>query len=207
MSFFLFVEVFTEFIYSSPKFIELPFNQGFYSVSGCLSPFHLVILLQFCPVLFLFFHLRHVFSFGLTPCAISMLGRSAMSPNLGSVALCRRCPVGLSGVVSLVTWASAPLCGLCVSSCSCALIAFGTLVGEVDPQADWLWVLAITSRQSVCGGWPSHSGRQFSMALVPGESSLWVCCVDLVSCCSVVIWSWPLGVLAVAVCAQLGPVL
>ena len=61
---------------------------------------------------------------------------SAMSHSLGRVALCSRCPVGLQ--VCLMCRLYVPSC------CSWALIAVGTSVSGIDPQADWLLGLSMT---------------------------------------------------------------
>ena len=69
---------------------------------GRLSPFYLVLSLEFCSVL------SFVSSFCLSPCVcFCVLGRSAMSPGLDRLALCSRHPRGPSGTDSLVSEPSA----------------------------------------------------------------------------------------------------
>lgn len=53
--------------------------------------------------------------------------------------------------------------GLYVPSfCRWALIAAGTLMGRVDPQADWLLGLSVAIvDQLLCWGWPHGVGRSF----------------------------------------------
>ena len=92
-----------------------------------------------------------------------VLGRAAMSPGLGRVALYSRCPIGSGVTAFLVIWAECSRCspcGLCVlSCCSWALIAVGTSVGGIDAQADQLWVPATTTEELVlCRGWPYRAG-------------------------------------------------
>ena len=96
--YFLFVEVLTVYLYS-PEFGEHLYDHYLEHLSG-----RLIIL--FCLVLFaeilssslvwkIFLAL-----FILPLCVyLYVLGRSGMSPGLGRVAMCRRCPVGPSSMV------------------------------------------------------------------------------------------------------------
>ena len=66
---------------------------------NCLSPFHLILKLSYF-IFFLFSRCLFVYSFCLILCVcFYVLSISATSPGLGKVALCRRCPVGLSGMI------------------------------------------------------------------------------------------------------------
>ena len=80
------VEVLSEFICFSPKFIEHPYNKCVEICISSLSPFSLFLLLSFV----LFFYLGHVslsLHFGTLPyVCFCVLGRAAMPPFLGTVA-------------------------------------------------------------------------------------------------------------------------
>ena len=123
----------------------------------CLSPFWLVLFLEFCSVISLgtrFF----ISSFWLPPCVyFYVLGIAALSPGLGIVALRSRCPVG--PVVQpphspeLGIQMCLPLRGLCAPSCySWALIATGTSMVGIYPKANRLWELAATTVEICCAG-------------------------------------------------------
>nr|KAF6378909.1 hypothetical protein mMyoMyo1_009795 [Myotis myotis] len=114
---FLFIEDLNKLINFTPKFIEHPNNQCFelYLVDF-LSPFHLVLFLEFCPV-FSFGTSLFVFPFGLIYCVfclfvcfvlIRYISYIATSPGLCRVALCKRCSVVSSGAVpghfSMCSW-------------------------------------------------------------------------------------------------------
>ena len=109
----------------SSKFLKHPYSQCF---ELCVLS---IACLLFVSILFLF---SPVFSsdtfvslFWLSFCVpFYVLGRCAMPPSLGWLALYICCPVGSHCAVPLVTWArSIPCVGCVPSSCSWALIAVG----------------------------------------------------------------------------------
>ena len=157
--------------------------------------------LEFCSILsfrICFF----VSSFWLPLCTFFyLLGRSALSPSLGRMALCSRCPVGPSGAVSLITWAwcsrSVPCVGLCVLllwlSLDCAVIMS---VGRTDPPVDRPWELAmITVFELLCGGWPHRVGFTPMVSGASQDHPLGVVLVEQIRWFSVVVWSQQLSVL------------
>ena len=115
-----------------------------------------------------------VSSFCLTFCVcFYMLHRSATSPGLERVALCRRYPVGPSSMVSLgyqgQMLQECPLCGLHVSSCcGSAALAEGVLVCKAGPHCGWLQgPVATVVGALVCGADPwgrSHFGGTLVLA-------------------------------------------
>ena len=174
--FFLLVNILPELLYSSPKFIEHPYNQCF---ELCIlnSPFCLVLFLELFSVLS-FGTCLFVSTFWQPPCVcFPALGKAVMSPGLSRVNLRSRCPVGPNGSVSPghLSWVLqvCPLYGLCMPSCcSCFLVAICMSVGRTDSQASLLWELAGE-------GLNLQSRVHFSRALVPVQSALWVCCSQM----------------------------
>ena len=88
----------------------------------------------------------------------NVLGTSAMSPSLGSMAW-DSVAVPLLGNLNWVLQ-GCPLCGLCVPCCcSWDLIAVGTSVYGTNSQAGWLWGLAITTDNEQLGRiWAYRAG-------------------------------------------------
>ena len=122
-----------------------------------------------------------------------VLGRSVTSPILGRVTLCGWCTVGLSSSFLnhlRLALQKYPFCGLYMPCYSWALIAVGTSVCVIDPQADCLWGLATST---------AHETEQNSFAPVGfgawPDYPLGVPLVKLIGWCSVVVWSQSQGVL------------
>ena len=129
-----------------------------------------------------------------------VLGRSAVSPRLEGVALCRRCPVGSScaippGYQSQVL--QGVPCGLYVPSCcGWAMTAVGVLMYWAGLQCGWLQGLAMTASgfwwvgqvsgaagcegwprllQALCvQGWPLGAGATLGGTLVPSKAAFQV---------------------------------
>lgn len=104
--------------------------------------FHLVLFLGF---VLSFGRYSSVSSFCLSPSVwFYVLGRSATSPSLVRVVLCRRSLVGPSGRIPLrhqsQVLQGCPLCESNVPSCcSWAMIAAGMPMNGVYPQVNWLF--------------------------------------------------------------------
>ena len=101
------------FITSVLFFMLLKFSLSFLSILiiltlylvNCLPPLNLVLFLEISPVLS-FWVCFCIFPFWLPFCVyFYILDRSAVTPSLCGVALCNRCPVGVSGAISLIIWA------------------------------------------------------------------------------------------------------
>ena len=78
-----------------------------------------------------------------------ILGRSAPSPSLEGVALCRRCPVGPSGTIPLVTIARCSRVIPCVE-CVCLLLWLGLNCCECAGGPGWLLGHLALSPSSNC---------------------------------------------------------
>lgn len=101
-----------------------------------------------------------------------------MSPSLRKVALYSRCSVEPSGITLLSpnmgTLGTIPY-RICTSSCTYwALIAVGISMRGIFPEADQLQGLAMTTAEKLlCMVDPME---HISRALMPNESTSWVCC-------------------------------
>ena len=149
-----------------------------------LFPLYLALFLEISPIIS-FWTCFFISLFRLTFCVcFYVLGRTAMTPSLGMMALCSRCPVGPHGEISFITCAGCsiqrikewPLCGLCGSSCyNWVLIAIGLFLCGVNPQAGWLWAsVPITVYELLCMCWLQvWSSPQ--EGLVSSEIFLWIC--------------------------------
>ena len=114
-------------------------------VEDCLSPFCLALFLRFCFILS-FGTYSFISSFFLTLCVcFYVLGRSAISPCLERVALCRRYPLGFSSMVSLEYSRSI----LCVG-CVCLLV-----VAYCGRAALWGWSLVSLALRPSCNCYKS----------------------------------------------------
>lgn len=130
----------------------------------CLSPFHLVIFLRF--VLFLHLKQSSVFSFCLILCVyLFVFDRSITFPDLGEVALCKRCPVGptlmLPSVYQIQMLQECTLCGLCAPFCCCG--ASYCVFAGACPRPSWLRGLALCCYWGYIAGQcrpPSTSGYE-----------------------------------------------
>lgn len=73
-------------------------------------------------------------------------------------------------------------------------MAVGTSVDRTDPQADWLWGLALTTAYKLpCGGWP-HSVICSNLLWCFPRPPLGVVLLELIGWDPLAVWSWPLGV-------------
>ena len=142
-------------------------------------------MFPFCLSSFFNWDMFFIYLCWLLPCVcFQVFGRAPTSPSLGGASLCSRCPVGPSGTASLDTregWSRgiAPhthWCGLCACSYySWAVTAVSISVRKINPQAHHLWGLTETIVEELQGPTP-RSRTLFSGALVPAESTSWVCC-------------------------------
>ena len=162
-------------IYSFSRFVDYPYNQYFelciWQVA-CLY-FSGDLTCSFIWDMFLFLLTLDAFLY-----LLYGLGRTAMSPTLGRVALCGRCPVEPSGAPYSVTQMGhsrcTPMWAMCMFCCSWGLIAAGTsmrwiyskaICWEGWPQLQW---------KSCCARFTPWSRSHLSGALVSIDSALWV---------------------------------
>ena len=102
-----------------------------------LPPFHLGLFLETSPILSFGVYF-FVYSFWLLLCVcFYVLGKSAMTPSFGSMAICIMCLMGwqneLKGTLGM---SLVRLHGFCC--CDYVLISIVLFVHEVDPQSHWL---------------------------------------------------------------------
>lgn len=82
------------------------------------------------------------------------------------------------------------------SCCIWALIPVDMSVDRVDPQAFWLWGLAMTTEyELLCWGWLNRVGFATAGTSACQDCPLSLAFVGLIGCCSLMVWSWPLNVL------------
>ena len=105
-----------------------------------------------------------------------------MSPSLGRVALCSRCPVGPSGTVSLFTWAggtgNVPFVGYMTPP---VVVEFWLLLAHscvgltlrLAGCEDWSWPQCL----SCCAGADHTKQNSLQQGLLPAKISLWIYCL------------------------------
>lgn len=131
-----------------------------------------------------------------------MLGRSAISPNLGRVALCSSCPLSPVSAVSLITWAG------CSRIVPCVICVCSPVIVEPCLLLACQWV-ELTLRMTACENWPHPQHRTLRCEWVSShgvgftpvdfgacqDHLLSVLLVSLTVWCSVVVRSWRPSVL------------
>ena len=111
-----------------------------------------------------------------------VLSRYAMTSSLGRVALCSSCPVGKSGMFSLITWGGYSRNVLPVGYVDppvliecwllLGLLCMGVTLWLADCE-DQIWPQCM----SCCVGADHTKQNLPQQSLVPAEISLWICCL------------------------------
>lgn len=137
--------------------------------------------------------------FGYFSLCFYVLGRSAISPNLGRVALCSSCPLSPVSAVSLITWAG------CSRIVPCVICVCPPVIVEPCSLLACQWV-ELTLRMTACENWPHPQHRTLRCEWVSShgvgftpvdfgacqDRLLSVLLVSLTVWCSVVVRSWRL---------------
>ena len=99
-----------------------------------------------------------------------------MSPNLGTMVLCSRCPVGPSFQSPWSSVLEAPEMSLvCVMCCNWVLITNGPLMHRISPR---LSVCESQSWHASCCAGADHMKLNLpQQCLVSAKNSLWTCCL------------------------------
>ena len=186
------------------KFLEHPYHH-FWTLFmiNCLPPFDLALFLEISPILS-FGACLFLFPVWLSVCVcFYVLCSYAMTPSLRRVALCSRCPVRASGIMSLITRAGCFRYVPCVGYLgppavieSWLLMACLCVGSTLKLTVGWLWGSTLTTvYELLCRCWPHKVEFTLAGSGACQDLLLYMPLVKPTGSCSNVVWSWPLGVL------------